>query len=400
MNVNPHDFQRMADWVPVLTTFMQQWFASRSVPAHVAFPGRDLLQNPWLQAQVHVPDWHGTVYVHMDEGARLLHDDARANGGPLQLPKELQDVGVPVLVMSVVQRKIADWLTARAPPVLHVHADWLPAADLEALVAVEWGTGGLPVNSPHLLGAFPDTEVAMCLSGGLRSLATGMVLFKRFMLDVYPATKVFVLTWRDPMQNYSEAALAFLHRFLGARIVECRFFEDDAEAVAQEQARVAAASSVPGNPGSIRFPYVTQMWFRRKYCNDMRRAWSERTGHAFAYVYRCRFDGFMFDTPLASRVTDHRCLSSVDISLLGTPAHADVECSLSDTYPEQHVEAYRRGSSMWEFGSEMHVDITLGLAGIHVAQNRYWGRFGRWKRSPAHAAPLPCECPALNTVAE
>ena len=246
---------------------------------------------------------------------------------------------------------------------------------------------------------------------------------------------MFLLTWRDPNQNYSDAAFAFVKEFLADRIAVCQFFEDDIAAVESEAERVAIANKIQGHPDSSRFPFVTQMWVRRKYrvcfylppplsrkinrccrqncakggggkfvhvryCNDMRKKWTMENDYPFQYIFRARFDGFIFQTPVHTAVTPIRCLASVDLSLMGTPDQADAECSLGDTYPSLHEEAYRIGGRTWEFGSELHVELAIQGAGFQLQKTPYYGRFGRWRRSNDHVAPHPCECKALHTLAE
>ena len=342
----------------------------------------------------------------MNEGMRIqsgkTEEGPSTPPGPHQLPIELQPYRTPVLYLPRIITQTIEWITAMpvAAPVCHINADWLTSKELETLTDIVWGAGGLPENKPELLDAHADTRLAMCLSGGLRAVATGMVLFKRFIFDVYPQTKVFLLTWRDPNQNYSDAAFAFVKEFLADRIAVCQFFEDDIAAVENETERVAIANKIQGHPDSSRFPFVTQMWVRRKYCNDMRKKWTMENDYPFQYIFRARFDGFIFQTPVHTAVTPIRCLASVDLSLMGTPDQADAECSLGDTYPSLHEEAYRIGGRTWEFGSELHVELAIQGAGFQLQKTPYYGRFGRWRRSNDHVAPHPCECKALHTLAE
>ena len=402
----------MADWVAPVTAYIKSFksFLSETPDAtDVAVLNGDLVHHPRLHMRVSLGCRCGDLFVHMNEGLRVLQprtsEGPSVPAGPFELPLELRGAKTPVFLLSSVTAKLGRWLQndlcgTKAVSPLHVFPDWLSAPDVESLVDVVWGTGQLPVNDTALHNAFPEARMAMCVSGGLRSVATGMVLFKRFLLDVYPKCKVFLLTWKDPFQGYCDDALAFVHEFLGDRLLESRYFEDDEEALRHEAVRVQATNATPGGPDSSRFPYVAQMWCRRKYCNDMRKGWTARTGEGFDYIFRCRFDGFMLRTPIVTFISASRCLASVDICMLGTSEHADIECSLGDVYPEWHAQALARGGRTWEFGSEMHVEVAFSRACIDVRKDPYFGRFGRWRRTPEYESQVPCSCPALHTVAE
>jgi hypothetical protein len=149
-----------------------------------------------------------------------------------------------------------------------------------------------------------------------------------------------------------------------------------------EEERLAVERATEIHPGSSRFPNTPTMWARRKYCNNMRHSWTARTGETFAYVFRCRYDNFMCSTPMPDTVKTTTCVGTNDLSLFGLSSHADVECSVADTYPEKHKEAFERAGPKWEMGSELHLGMAMETAGITFRQIHTLGRLLRWERLP------------------
>lgn len=344
--------------------------------------------------------------IHGIEGAMCngtCAGDAEENTQTITLPRELVALSTPVLcahtITGMLHKRLID---GALRPTQQITSQWLKAADVQAhFNTVTWNDGDMPTPKPLAPPQiFPGFKLAVCISGGFRTVCTGLILLKRFVLNKYPDAKVFGLTWRDSRQCYSAGAEEYVRAMLGDQMVSLKFFDDDAEAQEKERERVAVWRAEPVLTNR-KLDFVTEMWFRRHYCNEMRKAYERETGSTFDAVFRTRWDGFINMTPLPTHIGPSKSIGAVDLSLFSTPDVADIETSLGQTYPALHTEISRI-HAWWEYGSEMHVEVTLKKAGVDNTVDYGLGRFGRWvKDKPGQCGRFPNRgCPGLCTIAE
>lgn len=401
----------------VLSVAFERWSAvngpvSENLTSVIALPnpGNKAFYAIQLQRNGDIATVRGTAAFF--EGA-LCTCTRSEKSAAITLPNALAAHRVPVFCCRAA---VAD-LLARPHELALVH--WLAPDELRAHFADVRYSDDAIVDLPASEPMAPSEPIApsdpmalnaqtldICISGGLRTVVTALCLLKRCVLDHVARVRVFALTWRDVHQGYSAGAVRFLHDFFGPALCQYAEFDDlgaDVHAAERERVRVAAATRAV-TPDALRPPFVPELWFRRKVCNDMRR-------HASVtpppLVLRTRFDTFMGVVPDFRAVAPGAVLASVDLLLLAAPADADVEAELGAVFPAHHAQvaaAWPPGeAAMWEFGSEAHVVVRMREARIAVTENPRLGRFGRTAfegvpdaKSARFRYP---RCPVLHTAA-
>lgn len=343
-----------------------------------------------FRLHVYTSDKHsGTFWTY--EGVLCSHKTPEA----VVLPPELAGKTVPVLcVEDMVDRYVAGAQS--------VAAQWVPPDDLRRFFSsVSYDAAALrcpPVRAPR--DCDRGVKLAVCVSGGLRTLCTGVLLLKRFVLDVFPLARVHALTWRDPAQNYSPEAVQFLKDVCGSALATYHELDDMPQRLEEEAARVEAYRDAVRSSGGSGIAFVTQLWYRRWLCNQLRREYEADTGDACDCVLRFRFDGFISSVPNVAAVGPKRLCAKIDLASLARPEDADAEVQLGLTYPAYHKECLARGGPSWQFGSELHTFIHYEKCGIAAdLSDRHMCQFGRATGGLVEEGVDGVGCPVLNTIA-
>jgi hypothetical protein len=342
------------------------------------------------------------VEVYMYEGVRRARTTPKET--VLELPRELQTGLVPLTDVERVAAKVAAWVAAETPGrYLMVYPEWVPAGVIDALFTVTWGNGQLPVR-PEKAPVYSN-PVAICVAGGFRCLATCAVMLKRFVLDAYPAAKVFAMSWRDhsAREGVTLEAAEFYKQFMGDRLVDLVYFDDDAEAMAAVALREkeAAVYMAKVRPDSFRPYKAVDIHYRRRQCNVFMTRWCEANHWRPDAVLRARFDCFHVTTPDIAHVSETSCSAAVDLALWSTPRVATIVLDeFGLRYPELHAIALQLHGPKWELGSEVHEHLILQRAGV-VVFSKPLACHARWTR--VDAGPVGkwgIACIALRVVAQ
>lgn len=332
------------------------------------------------QLRFHRQGHHDFRDLMFNEGVVCLCCTAKRE---IHLPSELETNLTPVFCVNDVVAKINEGKFLLTP-------EWMTAAELTEHFTCFYDDTSIPRNTLSV-PVVTDKEIAVCISGGFRTLCTSMIMFKRFFLDAYPNAKVFALTWRDERQNFSEDSVRFLRQLLGDNLVRLQFFHDDEAAVAEEQGRVEIWRNKASIGTNHKISFMTEMWYRRRYCNLMRKAYEQETGISFDLIYRTRFDVCPLDTPIHE---PDKCVCSIDLCSFCPPEIADIETSLGVTFPDLSEEAFHAYGAMWEFGSEAHLVMTLEKNNIQYIQTHYVRMCRSWS---GIEEPAKVKCKVLNT---